>query len=71
MKRYKDKADIDIERKYNYWRGMVKRLLDDDINRYDEEIIRNYFADGLTPKQTAIELLSELTIEEDDEQESS
>lgn len=66
MKRYKNKADINIERKYNYWRGMVKHLLDDDIDKYDEEIIRDYFANGLTPKQTAKELLSELPVDEDD-----
>ena len=36
------------------------------MDKYDAEIIRDYYAVGLSPEQTYKELLSELTIEEEE-----
>ena len=57
-----------VNKKYESWfyeliSVMIHNNLDPE--RYDQELIRNYFADGLTPEETLKELLSEVELPTD------
>jgi hypothetical protein len=54
--------DNKIKAYYRNWRGwLIKYLMEhnDDIKNYDDEIIRELFAEGMTIKQAYKELQSE------------
>ena len=58
-----ENLDTKIETYYRNWRGWLIRYLmehNDDIKNYDEEIIRDLFAKGITVKQAYKELQTEL-----------
>lgn len=60
--------DVKIEKYYRNWRGYLIKYLakhGDDIDNYNDEIIRELFADGLTTKQAYRQLQTEIKKETD------
>lgn len=57
-----------VNKKYDAWFNELISIMINynlDLEKYDQEIIRNYFADGLTPEETLKELLSEVELPTD------
>ena len=65
LQRIRESIDLD---RYSEWHGELINIFEretgnfENIKQYDEEIVRDYYANGYTAESTYKELLSELTI---------
>ena len=67
-----DKKNIDeqIACSFYKWKSNLRRICtihELNVDNYNPEIIEDFFADGLTPKEAYKQLLSELELPQNDE----